>query len=83
MARPKKAEVLDTRIGGLRFAHCKILEDGRVEASLTDHPERPVKEVIGRTTQAEAARFIMNDVCPEAMAAVSDDDDDLEDDPDA
>ena len=73
MGRHKKpVEISDTG-GVLRFASVALLEDGRVEAVLADDRDHPVKQLIGRTTQPEAAKFIMNDLCPEALAAVSDD----------
>ena len=81
MARPKNDTRLDVPIKGLQFAKCRILEDGRVEGWLGDHPDEKnaLKEMLCRTTQQEACRYLFNDLCPEAMAAVSTDDADDED----
>jgi hypothetical protein len=70
---PKKKQVTEIQAPSSVLAHAavEVLEDGRVEARLSDHPVTPVKELVGRTTQPEAARFILNDLMPQAMAAIA------------
>jgi len=70
MGRPKKGTKLDELSPLLEHAAVEVLDDGRVEARLSDHPERPVKEMLARTTQAEAAKFIFNDLGPQALEAI-------------
>jgi hypothetical protein len=50
-------------------AQVQVLPDGRVEAAIRDNQEKPVNELIGRTSQANAAKFIFNDLCPAALEA--------------
>lgn len=46
-----------------------VLSDGRVEASIKDDPENPVNEMICRTSQENAAKWIFNDLCPAVLKA--------------
>lgn len=48
---------------------CRSCRTARVEAAIRDDEEKPVDELIGRTSQAKAAKFIFNDLCPDVIDA--------------